>query len=77
MKSRKVMKSLEVLYELRQEMHDKADDSVIERLDEAIKNLELLYETKPNEIDPQEVLVTLGFVLEVISSLATLINMAK
>jgi hypothetical protein len=66
--------SLEALYRLREELHGKADDSVIEQLEEIINDLEKARHEGSNKINATDVLKKLGSAIELISAIANIIS---
>jgi hypothetical protein len=66
--------SLEALKCLRVELHGKVEDSVINRLDEIILDLEILQENDIRQYDPVHVLRLLSSAIELIPSIGKLIE---
>jgi len=64
MKDRLLRDTLEVLYSLRAEVQDTVEDRVIDELDKAIKQLEDAQDDPLISIDPMDMLMLLGKVLE-------------
>ena len=64
MNKRLLRDTLEVLYSLRAEVQDTVDERVIDELDTAIKQLEDAQNDPLISIDPMDVLMLLGKVLE-------------
>ena len=75
MNERLLENSLEAFYGLREELQGKAEDSVMEMLDEAINDLELARQQNNNKINAIDVLKKLGSVVETISNIVTLIKL--
>ena len=64
MNKRLLRDTLEVLYGLRAEVQDTVDERVIDELDKAIKQLEDAQNDPLISIDPMDVLMLLGKLLE-------------
>lgn len=64
MNKRLLRDTLEVLYSLRDEVQDTVDERVIDELDRAIKQLEDAQNDPLISIDPVDVLMLLGKLLE-------------
>lgn len=66
--------SVEALRSVRSELNGKVDDSVIERLDGIILELEILQAEDTRQNDPVRVLKLLGSAMELIPSIGKLIE---
>jgi hypothetical protein len=66
--------SLDLLHAIRAEVHGSVEDSVIERLDEAIKKLEEADENDARKYTALEILSMLGKVVELIPAIALLLE---
>jgi len=67
--------SLEVLKQLREELHDSVEDSVIDRLDHVIADLETAQSGKSERvIQAHEILLLLGTLIEHVPEIAEIIQ---
>lgn len=77
MSSKRVKDSVEILKEIRTELHDKVEGSVEEKLDKAIGDLENKQDEMPEKLTPVVVLTTIGAVLDLIPTIADVIKALK
>ena len=73
MKVELLRSSIDMLKSIRLELHGNTENSVLEMLDKAISDLEA-FQQAPEEISAQDVLCTLGQVLEKLPALVELIR---
>jgi len=67
---------LEVLYVLREEFHSKVDDSVARRLDKIIEDVQCAI-SENSKLSSKDLLEKIGNLLELFSSIKTLIDLLK
>jgi hypothetical protein len=77
MSSKYVKDSVEILKEIRTELHGKAEGSVEEKLDKAIGDLENIQDETPDKLTPVVVLTIIGAVLDLIPTIADVIKALK
>ena len=68
--------SVATLTMLRSELHGSVADSVLETLDEVIKDLEALQQ-KPNEISAHDVLYIMGAVLDIVPAIVEIVHLVS
>ena len=74
MNAKLLQDSVEVLKDLRSELHGKAEDDVLETLDKVITDLEKVLEENPSKISTDDVLKIIGSVIEKLPAIVELIR---
>lgn len=72
-----LMETLELLEEVRAEVHDDVDDSVVEQLDEAIRMLKQAQHSKGAKLSSYDLLTILGQVVQALPAIAKLIDLLQ
>ena len=75
MNAKLLKNSIVVIKELREELHSKAEDSVLKKLDQVIADLEKVLQEDPSKICAKDVLLIIGSILETIPAIVEAIKL--